>query len=107
MPIQELQGLAATNDWRSIAPEIFLGCLALALLALEILLPKKEHGVIPFAAILGQIGLLLAVLAGFHHAADGPATLAFGGLLQHDRIGEMFRVFFLLTSVLVSVLGAV
>jgi NADH-quinone oxidoreductase subunit N len=107
MPTQELQGLAASNDWLSIAPEIFLGCLALALLTLEILLPKKDHGVIPFAAIVGQIGLLVAVLAGFHHAADGPATLTFGGLIQHDRNGEMFRVLFLLTSVLVSVLGSV
>ncbi len=107
MPITLLQTLAATNDWRSIAPEIFLGCLGLALLGLEMLLPKKEHGVIPFAAILGQGGLLIAVLAGFHHAADGPAMKTFGGLIQHDRIGEMFRVFFLITAVLVSVLGAV
>ncbi len=102
-----LQELAASNDWLSIAPEIFLGCLALALLGLELLLPKKDHGIIPFAAILGQVGLLLAMLAGFHHAADAPATRAFGGLIQHDRNGEMFRVFFLLTSVLVSVLGVI
>jgi NADH-quinone oxidoreductase subunit N len=107
MPIQDLKDLAASNDWLSIAPEIFLGCLALVLLGLEMVLPKKEHGIIPFAAILGQLGLLLVVLAGFHRAADGPVTVVFGGLIHHDRITEIFRVFFLLTSVLVSVLGII
>ena len=107
MPINDLQSLAASNDWLAIMPEIFLGCLALALLGLELLLPKKDHGVIPFAAILVQLALLFVVLLRFHASADGPSTRIFGGLIQHDHQGELFRVFFLLTSVLVSALGVV
>ena len=36
-----LQAAAASNQWSAILPELGLGCLALLLLVLEILLPKK------------------------------------------------------------------
>ncbi len=103
-----LQGIAATNQWSAIGPELVLGCLALALLGLELVLPKRQHDLIPAFAILGLAGVLLAVLAGFHTVADAaePPVL-FGGLLQPDRFGQIMRVFFLLTGILVSVLGVV
>ena len=34
MDLPTLQGIAATNQWSAIGPELVLGCLALALLGL-------------------------------------------------------------------------
>jgi NADH-quinone oxidoreductase subunit N len=100
-----LQQLAASNDWRLIAPEVALGCLALALLVFEILLPKKHHELIPGLAILGQLGILFVVLGRFQ---TGIAPVeSFGGLLRQGGDSQLMRIFFLLCSVLVSVLGVV
>ena len=38
---------AESNLWTAIFPELMLGCLALLLLALEIVLPKKLHTLLP------------------------------------------------------------
>ena len=59
MNIELLQAAADSNQWRAIFPEVALGCLALALLALEIMLPKSQHKVIPGVAIVGQLALLI------------------------------------------------
>ncbi len=100
-----LQAAAADNRWAVIAPEIALGCLALFLLVLEIFLPKKRHAVIPTLAIAGQIGLLIGLLFNF----QGPylGTESFNGLLRHTQESQFMRVFFLLSSILVSILGVV
>ena len=100
-----LQHLALSNDWRLILPEILLGCLALLLLVLEIGLPKKAHALIPGIAIVGQLALLLAVI--FNLRQDPVDHASFGGLLWQDRAGQLLRIFFLLCSVLVSLLGVV
>jgi len=55
MDISALQHLAATNAWAAIWPEIALGCLALALLVFEIVLPRPVHRHIPTLAIAGQV----------------------------------------------------
>ena len=43
MNYELLQAAAASNTWGAILPELLLGCLALGLLVLEIVLPKKRH----------------------------------------------------------------
>lgn len=102
----ELIQAAADNRWAAIAPEISLGCLALFLLVLEIFLPKKKHAVIPTLAIVGQLGLLIGFL---WNLRGGPfvAHETFNGLLRHTQEGQFMRVFFMLTSILVSILGVV
>ena len=103
MNLDLLQAAAAKNAWGAILPELLLGLLALFLLILEILLPKKRHGAIPAIAILGQIAILVGTLVNLRSGYFGTET--FGGLLQHDMHGQFMRVFFLLTSILVSILG--
>ena len=97
---------AADNRWAAIAPEISLGCLALFLLVLETFLPKKKHAVIPTLAIVGQLGLLIGFL---WNLRGGPfvAHETFSGLLRHTQESQFMRVFFMLTSILVSILGVV
>ena len=51
MDFSTLRELAAGNTWGSILPEILLGVLALALLVLEIILPKEAHRRIPMISI--------------------------------------------------------
>ena len=105
MTIEQLQAAAASNTWATIQPEISLGVLALLLLVLEIVFPKKKHALIPTIAIVGQLGLLVGLLLNFAPAYLGETT--FNGLLRHSESGQYLRAFFLGSSVLVSLLGVV
>lgn len=102
---QLLQNAAASNLWGAIMPELLLGCLALFLLVLEIVLPKRQHDVIPAVAVLGQLALLVGFLLNFRSGYVGTET--FSGLIRHTHGGQIMRLFFLLTSLLVSILGVV
>ena len=97
--------IAQSNQWFAIFPEIQLCGLALVLLVLEMVLPKKEQGTIPLFSIAGQLGVLAGFLVNYRTAYLGEVT--FGGMLQHTASGQFMRVFFVLTSVLVSLLGVV
>jgi len=108
MSFELLYAAADSNRWAAILPEVLLGCFALLLLALEMLLPRAAHRAIPIVAIAGQVALLTFLIlegAGFGAAYLGTET--FNGLLLHTRDGQFMRVFFLATSLLVSVLGVV
>ncbi len=105
MTIEQLQAAAASNTWATIQPEISLGVLALLLLVLEIVFPKKKHALIPTIAIVGQLGLLVGLLLNFLPTYLGETT--FNGLLRHSESGQYLRAFFLGSSVLVSLLGVV
>jgi NADH-quinone oxidoreductase subunit N len=89
------------NSWGAIWPELSLGCLALFLLVLETVLPRSAHGRIPAVSVAGQV-CILAVLLG---RLDIPLSTAFNGLLILSSRGQVMRVFFLLTSLFVSVLA--
>jgi len=105
MDISVLQHLASGNVWGSLWPELSLGCLALLLLVLEILLPKKSHDLISTCAIAGQLVILGLVVAGCSSLAE-PKEI-FNGLLTLSKTTEILRVFFLLASILVSLIARV
>src|SRR5262245_60309687 len=105
MNLELLKAGAASNQWIAILPELLMGCLALFLLVLEILLPKKRHDVIPSVAIAGQLAILIAVIVNCR--SGFVAQESFNGLLRHTANGQAMRIFFLLTSILVSVLGVI
>jgi len=103
MDFSTLRALAAGNSWGAVLPELLLGCLALALLVLEIALPKDAHKRIPMISIMGQVAILGLLLANF----SVPTVETFNGLLMQSPTGQLFRVFFLLSSILVTVLARV
>ncbi|HVS53618.1 MAG TPA: NADH-quinone oxidoreductase subunit N [Opitutaceae bacterium] len=103
--LQAAADAAAQNHWSAIFPELVLGCLALLLLVLEIVLPKKAHAIIPDVAIAGVLGTLLGHFAAWHSAALDTDT--FGGLLHHSAFGQVMRAFFLLAALLSCVLARV
>ncbi len=100
-----LRTAAESNQWAAIFPELALGCLALFLLVLELVLPRSRHGSIAWVAIIGQLGVLGALLLNFNSPLLGQDT--FNGLLHHSRDGQFMRAFFLLSSMLVCLLGTV
>jgi NADH-quinone oxidoreductase subunit N len=105
MTTELLKTVADSNQWWAIGPEMILGCAALGLLVLEIILPKDQHRIIPHFAIVAQAMVLVAVLLNFNVYLD--QQVLFGGLIQLSLPGQFGRVFFLLSSLLVCFLGTV
>ena len=105
MTLEAVKLAAEANQWGAIFPELLLACLALALLALEIVLPKKLHAYIPDVALAGLVGTLGGLLVNFQSATLGKES--FNGLLLHSPGGQVMRVFFLLTAMLVCILARV
>lgn len=106
MSTEIFQKIAETNTWGVIAPELALGVLALGLLVLEVILPKVAHGLIPRIAILGQL-IILGALITCGSSGSCFTGEAFGGMLYLGETGQLFRAFFLGTSIFVSYLGMV
>lgn len=105
MPADLLQQIAATNEWAAIFPEIFLGCTALALLAMEIVLPRDQHRHIPAAAMMALAAMAIGV--GINFQTAWLDTTTFAGLLKHSLPGQVARMFFLLAGLLVCFLAAI
>ena len=101
MDFSALRELAASNTWAAILPEVSLGCLALLLLVLEIALPKSRHGWIPAWSIVGQLAIMAVLLANF----GVPYRSTFNGLLMQSPGGQLMRAYFLVASILVSILA--
>lgn len=105
MNVEALKLAAANNEWGAIFPELAIACLALLLLVLEILLPKKQHSSIPLFALVG----LLSVLGGLamNFALPDLDPVVFNGLLVQNQSGQVMRVFFVIAAILVCLLARV
>jgi NADH-quinone oxidoreductase subunit N len=97
----DLRVLGAGNDWGAIWPELSLGCVALLLLILETLLPKAARGRITMVSVALQLGILAVLLTHL----DMPERATFNGLLTLGHSGQLMRVFFLLSSIFVTLLA--
>lgn len=95
------KAIAETNNWQVIYPEIALGVLALFILMIDVLFPNKGHRLIPFIAILGQIFILLLTV----FVAQPLVNDYFSGLIRIGPLSQIMRIFFLVSSLLVSYLG--
>lgn len=102
---QIFEQITRTNDWGVIYPELILGCLALGLLMLEVVLPKAIHGLIPRIAIFVQILVLGYIL--IFDPLGSSSGVAFGGMIALTPMGQALRVFFLVSSLFVSYLAMV
>lgn len=105
MNLEAVARAAADNHWLAIWPELTLGCVALLLLVLETILPKNQHRLIPGVAALGLLGTLVGVIVDRHSLTVGTET--FNGLLGHTAGGQIMRIFFLVSALLVCLLGRV
>ncbi len=105
MSTELLKAIADSNQWWAIGPEIILACAALGLLVLEIVLPKDQHRFIPAFAILSLVMVLAAVAFNFDKIWGGEEI--FGGLIRLSSAGQVARIFFLLSSLLVLFLASI
>jgi len=105
MPPEILKSLADSNQWAALYPEIILACAALGLLACEIVLPKSQHRYIPWVAVAALFSVLVGLVVNFDTSWMGETT--FGGLLRHSMPGQIGRVFFTLSSLLVCFIAGV
>ena len=105
MNLEAVKLAAASNLWVAIWPELALGCIALMLLVLEMVLPKRHHVLIGDVASAGILGTLVSLVINWHSGALGTTT--FSGLLQHSVGGQIMRAFFLLSALFVCLLGRV
>lgn len=94
------------NLWSEIWPEIALALAALFILGFDLFRkPGKPSIYTGTLAIIFQAGLLIFHLFDYlvwHHTFDRET---FSGMLQQGIQGDVMRTFFLLSSLLVSVLG--
>ncbi|MEO7383506.1 MAG: hypothetical protein ABIU18_01090, partial [Novosphingobium sp.] len=105
MNLEALKLAAADNVWSAIFPEMLLGCLALLLLGLEIVLPKRLHAMIPDLATAGILGTLIGLFVNWNSVTLDTDT--FNGLIHHSVGGQVMRAFFLLSALLVCLLARV
>lgn len=105
MSTEFLQAVADSNQWWALGPELTLASGALALLVLEILVPKKDLRFVPHLTVVTLLLTLFTVAMNFGQTWEGESL--FGGLIQLSIPGQVARVFFLLSSLLVCFLASV
>lgn len=105
MTLEAVKLAAADNTWTALFPELMLAGIALLLLVLEILLPRKQHHLIPDFAALGVAATLIGLAVNWNAASLG--DYAFNGLLHFTVSGQVMRAFFLLAALLVCLLGRI
>ncbi len=105
MSTELLKAVAASNDWWALGPELTLACGALALLVLEIIAPKKDLRFVPHLAVVTLLATLVTVAFNFGQIWGGEEI--FGGLIRLSAPGQIARVFFLLSSLLVCFLATI
>src|SRR3954471_17683616 len=105
MSTELLQAVADTNQWWALGPEITVASGALALLILEILVPKRDLRFAPGLAVMTLVTTLFTVAFNMGQTWDGDEI--FGGLIRLSGPGQVARIFFLLSSLLVCFLASV
>jgi len=105
MSTELLKIVAGSNQWWALTPEIMVACAALGLLVLEIFTPKDQHRFIPYVAVV-VLALVLAMV-GLNFGKTWSGEEIFGGLIRLGPAGQIARVFFLLSSLLVCFLASI
>ncbi|MBT5716401.1 MAG: NADH-quinone oxidoreductase subunit N [Opitutae bacterium] len=94
-----------SNIWSEIWPEMALALGALLILGIDLFRKNGSTSLTGMVAIIFQTALLIIHLIDYlawHHTFDRDT---FSGMLQQGIQGDIMRSFFLLSSLLVSILG--
>lgn len=106
METESLQLIAASNRWSALLPEIILGCTAVLLLFVDLLVPRLRFMLSRMSIVAQLLVAILLILSMRDHARDGVEVL-FGGLLAQSANGDWMRLFFVFASICVTHLGGV
>ena len=107
MQTETLQSIVSTNQWGALLPEIILGCSAVLILFVDLLAPKaRPH--LSNLSILAQLAAGAVLLLGMQSSTGREAAdVLFSGLIAQDSTADWMRLFFLLSSIVITHLGAV
>lgn len=104
-----LRELSLSNEWLVLLPEISLALLSLVLLGLDLFAQSSKQKVFDLLkfriSLMGQLAILALLLIG-HETFNQNGGEFFGGLLAQGDTTLFMRSFFLLASILVSILAA-
>ncbi len=107
METESLQIIAASNRWSALLPEIILGCFAVLLLFVDLLVPRIRPHLSRLSIGVQLVAGVLLVLGMQSQGAREGADVLFGGLLAQDATGDWMRLFFIAASIFVTHIGAV
>ncbi len=102
MNLEAFQAFAADNQWGVLWPELSMALLAVLLLVIDLFAAPLRKSVIPALALGGQAVILVILVLSFGCAAVGDY---FSQMVNLTTLGQVFRVFFVLTSLLVCYVG--
>jgi NADH-quinone oxidoreductase subunit N len=107
MDYASLKSIAATQDWLLLWPELSMALVALLILLGDSLAPARFHDCWRRVGAAFTFFILAGMIA-FANCSPGscqvPAS-AFGGMIEVHPSGQWFRMFFLLTNLVVFWLG--
>ena len=93
----------SSNDWTAIGPEIALALAAMTILVMDLFGKDKFSGRPGLFAIAFQAVLLVAHLISY--ASENSSNSYFSGMIEQSLQSDLMRSFFLLSSLLVSILA--
>lgn len=105
MNIQFLKELAATNQWHWILPEIILALLGVSVLLMDLFFRGDKDKKIAIVSIGAQFLVLFYFINNFNFMNSPDTVYAFSDMLKQNAFGNWCRVFFIISSILVSSLG--
>ena len=109
--LEDFKPFVEFNDWGAVYPELALALGAIFVLGLELFRKPEPAGFPGSLSLPGLFAILIQlVLVGYHLLAftiwEHPFDReTFSGMLTHSWHGEIVRSFFLLASLLVSLIG--
>lgn len=99
--------IALTNQWSLILPEISVFMLGVLLLAMEMLLRRRDHHLILRISIWGQLLILISLGLSYLGGAAPQPEPAFGGMISQSLLSEVSRGFFIAAAIGVTYLGSI
>ncbi|MEX0331234.1 MAG: NADH-quinone oxidoreductase subunit N [Puniceicoccaceae bacterium] len=107
MDTETLQLVAASNRWSSLLPEIVLGCFAVLILFVDLLLPRFRPHLSRISIGVQVIAVILLGLSMQANCSREGAEVLFGGLLAQSANGDWLRLFLLVSSIFITHIGSV
>ncbi len=87
----------------AILPQILLVVLALVVLAVDLIVPKRSRGILGWVSAAGLGAILVAAL--FLSRPEASQGLIFGGMLRHDWLAFAFQVVLLFCAAVACLLS--
>ncbi|MFO7724158.1 MAG: NADH-quinone oxidoreductase subunit N [Oceanipulchritudo sp.] len=107
MDTELLQSIVASNQWSALLPEIILGCSAVILLFIDLLMPRARRYLSGLSILAHLLAAVVLILAMRSNGSREGAEVLFAGLIAQGVTADWMRLFFLGSSIVITHLAAV